>query len=123
MKLIILLLLAISCYGQSAVYNDFSPTVKGMTVGTYHCNFFFHSSVYASNSGWDYEVACYSGLDNRVLEFKKPGDNLDSGYTFTGGYIRYIIKANVIDPTKYDFTLSGKGPSDVTDITPIKVTL
>lgn len=122
MKLIIpLLLVSFSLLGQSAQYNDYTPTVKGMTVGQNYCYFWFHSAVVAS--GWDYEVACYSGTNNVILSFKKSGVIFDSGFDFAGGSIRFIIAPNTSDPTKYDFTVAGKGPSDLTDPQPIKVTI
>lgn len=121
----ILLLISVSLFGQSAKYNDILPSVKGMTVGNNYCYFWFHNEVYSSafNAGWDYEVACYDHTNNLILEFKKPGDILDSGYKFPGGSIRFIIKPNQDDPTKYDFSLSGEGPDDVTSPAPIVVTI
>lgn len=122
MKLIPLLLLASSyLVAQNATYSDYTPTVKGMSVGTNYCYFWFHSSVVAT--GWDYEVACYSGASNLILSFKKPGATFDSGYEFSGGSIRFIIVPNATDPTMYDFQVSGIGPSDTVTPQPIKVTL
>lgn len=119
MKYIIpLLLLAGSAFGQNAVYTSFSSTVKGMTVGTNYCYFWFHNSVNPSifAQGWDYEVACYSGSNNVVLHFKKATVTTDEGYTFTGGYIRFIISPNMSDPTKYDIQIGARGTSDGADV-------
>lgn len=120
-----LILLASSLYGQNAVYKDYSPLVKGIVIGDKQCSFWFHSSVYPSafNAGWDYEVACYDGINNVILEFKKAGSILDSGYTLSNGFIRFIIVANTTDPTKYDISLGAKGPDDQTEIPEIKLTI
>ena len=57
------LILCASVRAQTATYNNFSPTVQGVTVGSYHCYFWFHASVPAP---YDYEIACY-GLSTPVI--------------------------------------------------------
>ena len=50
----LLFVLAAVATAQQPVFNDFSPSVKGMTVGTSHCYFWSHLV------GYDLEIACYA---------------------------------------------------------------
>lgn len=127
MKILLLLLLSvIGLNAQNSIYNDFSATVKGVTVGSVWCYFWFHDGVYTSahQAGFEFESACYESGNNVDLAFKKQGQSIkDGGFTFTNGYIRYTIRPNTTDPTKWDFALSSKGPSDTTDIPEMKLTI
>jgi hypothetical protein len=117
MKLLItFLLLAASAFCQNAVYNNFSPTVKGITIGTYHCYFWMHASAPAP---WDNEIACYSGSSLPMIMVGIAGVTLgdplspqvfqsaDALTTFT-----FSFTPNTSNSAQTDYALTGKGPSD-----------
>ncbi len=123
MKLVALfLLLGSSLLAQKAVYSDYSPTVKGVTIGGIQCFFWFHASVYESAlaAGWEFESACYNAGKNVTLDFAQRGEYKDGGYVRTDAYyIRYIVQKSFDnhDPSTqpYNFELSARGPDDTQD--------
>ena len=93
-----LLLLLSFCglaFAQSPVYNNFSSTVKGVTVGSYHCYFWFHGS---SPAPWDAEVACY-GTANQKIEVSLPNQTVVDNWPFPLGNIgwQFIPSGSVIN--------------------------
>ncbi len=121
MKLIIPLLLMVSSLcAQNAQYNNFSPSaVRGVTIGAYHCYFWFGSIV---PSPYTFESACYSPTGAPVLQFVPPGMTItEESFNFClsgespwppcmkSGSIIWTISPN---GTKWNFTISGQGPDD-----------
>lgn len=105
------LILCASLKAQTAIYNNFSPTVQGITVGNYHCYFWFHDVV---PTPYDYEIACY-GYDTPVIivgpkEIPTPF----TSFKFPGGYIGWILKLN--DDRSISLQLSGMGPNDIKEL-------
>src|SRR6185436_6078198 len=75
------------------VFNDFSPKVKGVTIGNVHC--YFWSLV----GPWDAEIACYADNVLQQLQVKSPG-SFGSGYfvwkltpTTFGGSILWMMES------------------------------
>lgn len=103
--LLLLLLLGSSLLAQNAVYNNFSPTVKGVTIGSTHCYFWFHGS---SVSPYDIEVACYNPTVV-FLAVGLPGQTMVDSFNYPGGNIAWLFTSSGGVIT---FQLTGQGPSD-----------
>ena len=120
MKLITsLLLLTGLSFAQNATFNDFSPAaVRGVTIGQYHCYFWFGAIV---PPPYTFEAACYDLTSTPQLFFSPP--NKTSAHTIIldpGFEITWKVVPN---GTHLDFTVTGKGPSDLTELPEVKVTL
>jgi hypothetical protein len=103
-KLIILLLLAVSLRGQNAVATNYTPTVLGMTIGTYYCYFWFKSS---ATQPYNFESACYSSGTLQTLQFG----------TGTAQQVYQGISWLVWTTTAgLNYQISGEGPSDTTAV-------
>lgn len=111
MKLITLLLFTLPIFSQTAVYNNFSPTVQGITVGNYHCYLFMHT---ANIKPYEFESACYKDNILQTIQVSLPGVPITQFFNFSGGYIGYLLKPNS-DGT-YLVQLEGKGPDDATEL-------
>lgn len=114
--LLLLLLLGSSLLAQNAVFNNFSPTVKGVTIGTVHCYFWFHASAV---SPWDIEVACYNPTI-KYLNVGIAGQTMQDTFNYTGGSIGWILTSSGGVIT---YSITGKGPSDPTDLPPVTGTI
>ncbi len=104
-RLLLVALLAIAarapCGAQAAaVFNDFSPTVKGMTVGTSHCYLWAHVA-----PPWDMEVACYTAGVLRQIQVQPIGQSMSGTFAFcdsgsfvvpcaAGGTITWLVTPN-----------------------------
>lgn len=104
--LLLLLLLGSSLLAQNAIYNNFSPTVKGVTIGTVHCYAWFHAS---APSPWDVEVACYSAGVVNYISVGKAGQTVQDTFNYSGGNIGWLF-TSLAGVITYQFT--GQGPSD-----------
>ena len=113
MKLLaILTLCASGLFGQNAVYNNFSPTVKGITISTYHCYFWLHAS---APSPWDNEIACYSGSSTPLIMVGLPGVTIGLQtlkLVSITGTITFSFTPNAMNSAQTDYVLTGQGPSD-----------
>lgn len=107
--LLLLLFSVVGLHGQNAVYNNFSSTVKGVTIGTAHCYFWFHGS---SVSPWDIEVACYNPTAT-YLAVGMPGQTMADTFNYPGGNIGWLFTSSGGVIT---FQLTGQGPSDSSPI-------
>ena len=78
---------------QSPVFNNFSTTVKGVTVGTSHCYFWFQASAPVP---YVLELACYTGTTlNKIAVMTINTSSLDF-YSYTdgaGGTISWLLKS------------------------------
>ncbi len=97
-------LLAASAFGQTAVANNFSPAVKGITIGTTHCYMWGQSP-----GAGQVQVACYTNntiLKNTVMTVTA---NDDAGcFPFGAANICWVLKPNASAP-QIDFQLTGLG--------------
>lgn len=122
MRLIIpLLLLVGSLSAQNAQFNDFSPAaIRGVTIGPYHCYFWFGNLVPAP---YTFEAACYDTTSTPQLFFSPSGKKsvhtiiLDQGVVITWKAVPNP------DGVHWNFAVTGKGPSDTTELPEVKVTL
>lgn len=89
MKLLLLLAVFIgTAFGQNAVFTDYSPTIKGISIGTTKCLFFF--KLFTSTLPYDTIVNCYDpdlvyaagGMPNRTMQ---------GSFPFTSGMFTWII--------------------------------
>lgn len=111
MKLLILLLWSVvGLNAQNAVYNNFSSTVKGVTIGTTHCYFWFHGS---SPSPWDIEVVCYTSGTSQYLAVGKAGQTMQDTFNYASGNIAWFFTSTMGVIT---WQLSGQGPSDTSPL-------
>jgi hypothetical protein len=108
MKLAALFLFALSVHAQ-AVISDFPVPVRTVTIGTTHCDFWFHAS---AAPGYDSEVACYQPNTAPLIQAHPAGVALGESFHFAAGDIAWVIKPNAADPTKTDYQISGQGTTD-----------
>lgn len=93
-------------YGFSqAVINNFSPTVKGVTIGSVHCYFWSLPAPY------DVEVACYQGTIPTIFA-KSVGDKMVGSFPFVTGIITWILTPNGT-LNHYDITGVGLDKKEV----------
>lgn len=106
---------ALLCGQGGVVINDFTPTVKGVTIGASHC--YFWSQL--PSPGWVH-VGCYSGttLDINAI-FQVVVNQAEGNYTFgvdrtgachtgaTCGQITWIFQPKASAPNMIDFQITG----------------
>lgn len=96
---------------QSAVFNNFSSTVKGVTIGAIHCYFWVHG---ASPAPWDSEVACYISGTTSFITVNLPGTQVGTptsplSFSKNGALITWTFTPN---GSLINYSISGLGPSD-----------
>ena len=70
-KLLLLTILALPALAQNAVFNQFSPTVIGMTIGTSHCYMWGNLT-----PPWVTEIACYTAGGLQQVQAQSSGQEL-----------------------------------------------
>lgn len=88
MKILLALLFLTIGLKAQAVYNNFSPIVKGVTIGTTHCYFWFHSAV--ASPPYDIEIACYSPSQTNVIA-ALPSNITQGSFPFSNGIITWLM--------------------------------
>lgn len=86
--LLLLILLAMPAQPQSAVFNNFSASTKGITIGTSHCYFWW----LAAGGFYDAEVACYTDNVLKILAVKVTGSDLIGSFPCPIGVITWMIR-------------------------------
>ena len=107
---LLLLLLGSSLLAQNAVYNNFSPTVKGVTIGTTHCYIWFHGS---APTPYDIETACYISGVIKYISVGVAGQAMQDTFNYPAGNIGWLFTSSGGVIT---WQLTGQGPSDTSAI-------
>lgn len=109
-KLLFLALLAIPAWGQSAVINNFTALVKGVTIGTTHCYFWGRSPV-----AGQVQIACYTSgviLKNTIQTVQ--AQNEQGCFPFTNGNICWLMTPGAVLPAvNYQIMGSATGGTEV----------
>ena len=71
----------------AAVFNQFSPSVFGMTIGGSHCYVWLKLS-----GAWSNEVACYSGSAVEHVQAQPNGQIMQGHFKNADGEFTWIIK-------------------------------
>ena len=120
--LLFLILGSLPLSAQTATQNNFSSNVQGITIGTYHCYFWFHVV-----AGWDFEAACYGpGNAITLIDVDKQAATHQKSYNicFSGeisptpcttkpAYISWLI---IPSGSQLIYSLAGRGPDDTSDL-------
>lgn len=104
--------LVLSAQQPTAVFNNFSPTVMGVTIGQVHCYFWFH----VLPKPYDSEAACYASGVLQNVQASIPGVTTVESFDFDGGSIAWQLKPNATDPTRIDYQISGQAKTDAAPI-------
>lgn len=103
-KLLLLVLITATLLPAQAVWNNFSQTVKGVTIGQVHCYFFS-----LSGQQYDSEVACYTNNVLQSIFAKIPGSKLVGSYPTATGIITWILTPGL----NVHYQVTGKGTDNV----------
>lgn len=110
MRIALLLLLGCGLASAQAVVNDFSPTVKGVTIGAAHCYFWLKAPTLPSP--YVAEAACWQGTTLQLVQAAITGVSTDESFVFPGGSIIWQFSPNAANPALIDFQISGQATAD-----------